>query len=262
VVVAPSTNKTTAAAAPAASGSSAAAPTPPPVAKKAEAAPTAATPKGPKLWNSELQIGLNLRYNNSESQEYLLVAKTTYAKTPFRHIFDYNFTYGRTEGIVSANRMAGTEKTEFDLNPRWYLFNQAGAGYDEIRKINLQYEESPGIGYVLLTNANLILKSEVGFTFQQQFQKEQETQTTYSARFGELFTWRIWDKLLAEGRFEFFPNLADFGQYRIRFESTVKYPLTKSLSLNLIFIDLYDTLSARDVSNNDVQIRSSLGVKF
>ncbi|MGV3773161.1 MAG: DUF481 domain-containing protein [Verrucomicrobiales bacterium] len=275
-VAAPSTNNVAAAAPAIAPGSpatatapstnkpptAAATPAPQIVPKETPAAATAATPKGPKLWNSEVQLGLNLRYNNNESQEYLLIAKTTYAKKPMRHIFDYNFTYGRTEGILSANRMTGSEKTEFDLNSRWYLFNMAGAGYDEMRKIELQYEDSPGLGFVVITNSTLVLKSEIGFTFQQQFREDEATQTSYSARLGEIFTWRIWDKLIAEGRIELFPNLEHLGEYRFRLESTIRYPLTKSLSLNLILIDLYDTLPAQGVSRNDLQIRSSLGVKF
>src|SRR5437868_2714478 len=118
--------------------------------KKEEKPKTEEKPKGPKLWNTELQFGLNLRYSTKDQQEYLVLAKSTYAKPPFRHIFDYNFNYGRTEGIISGDKMVASEKTEFDLSKKTYIFSLLGGGYDQIRRIDAQYELSPGVGWNLL----------------------------------------------------------------------------------------------------------------
>jgi putative salt-induced outer membrane protein YdiY len=228
------------------------------------ATPVAAVtkPKEPKHWNSELQFGLNLRYSATDQQESLVVAKSTYANKHFREILDYNFTYGRTEGIKSANRMSGSAKTEYDLSPRSYLFGLAGAGYDEIRKIDRQFEIDPGFGYQWIKTPDLVLKSEVGLGYQDQFFHNKSEVNTYSGRLAGIFTWRIYDKLMADGRVEYFPNLLSIDEYRFRVESTLRYPLFKNLSLNLIVIDLYDTQTPPGVQNNDLQLRSALGIKF
>jgi hypothetical protein len=81
-------------------------------------------------------------------------------------------------------------------------------------------------------------------------------------RIAEIFAWRIWEKLTADAKVEFFPNLEDIGRYRLRLEGTLRYPVSKMLSLNLDLIDLYDTNPAQNIPNNDLQIRSSLGVTF
>jgi hypothetical protein len=230
--------------------------------KKEEKPKTEEKPKGPKLWNTELQFGLNLRYSTKDQQEYLVLAKSTYAKPPFRHIFDYNFNYGRTEGIISGDKMVASEKTEFDLSKKTYIFSLLGGGYDQIRRIDAQYELSPGVGWNLLQRSNFVFKTEVGFTYQEQFRSDDSDQKTYSGRLAEMFTWRIFDKLTADGKIEFFPNLTHFGDYRLRLEGTLRYPLNNLLSFNLVVIDLYDTLPAPDVERNDLQIRSTLGIKF
>ena len=227
-----------------------------------EATPIASTPN---YWKHDLQFGLNLRYSTKDQQEYLFIAKSTYAKPPFRHIFDYNFTYGKTEGELSANKMTGSEKTEYELSKRTYLFNVVGGGYDEIRKIDLQYEISPGFGMELLRTTNylnLVWKTETGFTFQQQFRADDTRKTTYSLRIAEIFAWRIWDKLTADAKIEYFGNLDEVGEYRLRLESNVRYPVTDRLSLNVVFVDLYDSDPPQGVQPNDFQIRSTLGVKF
>jgi putative salt-induced outer membrane protein YdiY len=224
-----------------------------------EATPIASTPR---YWKHDLRFGLNLRYSSRDSQDFSATAKSTYGKAPFRHIFDLNFRYGELDGNVSANSLTGSEKTEYQLSPKTYLFNVVGAGYDEIRRIDLQYEAGPGFGMELLKLTNFVWKTEAGFNFQRQYRDDDTRNSLYSVRVAEIFAWRIWEKLTADAKIEFFPNLEDLGEYRFRLESTLRYPVSKLLSLNLDVIDLYDTDPARNIPKNDLQIRSSLGITF
>lgn len=239
-----------------------AAPTPPKTNAVAAAPPPVTKPAAPKHWNSELQLGLNLRYSAKDQQEALVIAKSTYSKDRLREILDYNFTYGRTEGIQSANRMGGSSKTEYDLTPKIYSFGLAGASYDEIRQIDRQFEINPGFGYQWVKKPNLIFKTELGFGYQDQFFATGKEVETYSARLAGIVSWRVWDKLTEDAKLEYFPNVKSADEYRLRLESTLRYPLLKNLSLNLIVIDLYDTQTPANVQNNDLQVRSALGIKF
>jgi putative salt-induced outer membrane protein YdiY len=234
-----------------------------PAAPKATTAPAVITkPKESKHWNAELQFGLNLRYSSIDQQESLVIAKATYSKDHFREILDYNFTWGKTEQTQTANKMTGSAKSEYDLTPRWYLFMLAGAGYDEIRLIDRQIEVDPGIGYQWIKTPDFVFKNEVGLGYLDQNFSDGHTVEAYSGRLAAIFTWRIYDKLTADGRLEYFPNLLSVEEYRFRFESTLRYPLFKSLSINLNIIDVYDTQAPAGVQNNDLQLRSALGIKF
>lgn len=235
------------------------APKPPLSPANPEATPIASTPS---YWKHDLRFGLNLRYATKDSHEFLTILKSTYGKQPFRHIFDVNFKYGRLEGALAANSLAASEKTEYQLTPRSYVFNLIGGGYDEIRKIDYQFEVGPGFGVELLKLTNFVWKGEMGFNFQQQNRADDTRQNSYSLRIAEIFAWRVWDKLTADLKAEFFPNLDEFGEYRLRIESTLRYPVSNRLSLNLDVIDLYDTRPPADVSKNDLQIRSTIGVTF
>jgi putative salt-induced outer membrane protein YdiY len=240
--------------------------TPKPAAATPTPTPTPAAvatkPKPPKLWNTELQFGLNLRYTTRDQQEALVIAKSTYSKGHFREILDYNFTWGKTEDTQTANRMAGSAKSEYDLTPRWYLFGLAGAGYDQIRLIERQWEINPGVGYQWIKKPDFVLKTEVGMSYQDQFFQNGDEVNTFAGRLAGIFTWRIYDKLTADGRVEYFPNIKDINEYRLRGESTLRYPLLQNLSINLNVIDLYDTEAPPGVEPNDLQVRSALGIKF
>ena len=138
----------------------------------------------------------------------------------------------------------------------------AGAGYDEVRHIDAQVEVGPGFGMELLKMTNFVWKGEAGFNFQQQYFSDGNEHRAYSIRIAEIFAWRVWDKLTADLKVEFFPNLAEVGEYRFRLESNLRYPVSNRLSLNLDLIDIYDTQPAKDISPNDLQIRSTIGDTF
>ena len=224
-----------------------------------EAMPIASTPS---YWKHDLRFGLNLRYSTRDSQEFSANAKSIYGKAPFRHLFDASFRYGRLEGGLAANSLFGSEKTEFHLTPKSYIFGLTGGGYDKVRKIDLQYELGPGYGKELINRTNFVWKGEIGFNFQEQFRSDDTRSSVYSIRIAEIFAWRIWEKLTADAKIEFFPNLDEIGEYRMRLESTLRYPVSNLLSLNLDVIDLYDTQPARGIPQNDLQVRSSIGVTF
>ena len=61
---------------------------------------------------------------------------------------------------------------------------------------------------------------------------------------------------------EYFPQWDNTSEYKLRIETNLRYWLKTYLSLNLTVINLYDTRVAQGVEPNDLQIRSSIGVKF
>jgi len=238
-------------------------------------------PPGPKLWKAEIKLGADFLYAAKDTQNYYGRLKLTYArpypdnpKQFFRNILDYSVDYGRTEDVVSSDRMEGSDKTDFDIgHQKFYVYNLGGAGYDKIRNIDLHYEIGPGVGYHLLVLTNFAMNTEAGINYQAQFRSStvgtgtnavttHATTEKFYFRFAEDFSWKINKTLTASEKFEFFPQVEDFGQYRFRFESTLSYGFWQNLSLNLTVLDMYDTQPAANVPNNDLQFRSSLGITF
>ena len=227
-----------------------------------------------KNWHGDLQVGADLTFSERNRQVYNARAKLTYAKNRFKSVIDYDATYGRTEveetlgttkrttTKTDANRMYGAIKTDFDLGKKWYVYNLAGMGYDEIRKIDLRYEIGPGVGYHLIQATNFFLNVESGVTYQRE---ERTDDTVLSRVFGRLAqngTWKITPRLTWDEKFEYLPSLEESGEYRMRFETNLRYALLQNVFLNLSVIDIYDSQPALGIKKNDLQVRSSVGVKF
>ena len=239
------------------------APAPKPTATAA-AQPSPVKPKPPKRWTIDAQVGADLQYNQNERRLYYGRGKWTYGKDRFRSIVDYLATYGKTDGILSANDMNGSVRVELDVEKtkRVFLFNAAGIGYNEIRKIDLAYDDSFGLGYKLIARTNLTLNADIGVNYQKQHFSDGTSKDYGALRLGELMGWKISSKWILDQKFEFYPRFTDIGDYRMRFESNLRYLLSNSLNLNFTVIDQYDTQPASSVTRNDLLVRATLGFKF
>jgi hypothetical protein len=218
-------------------------------------------------WRGEAQLGANLGFSTKDRKAFtgLIKLAHTYSFSndrALRNILDYDVSYGTTDNVLSDNRMDGTWKTEFDLNKRILLYNSTRAGYDETRGINFQYDVGPGVGYKWLVLSNFVFKTELGGDYSEQYFINKENTSRYSYRLAEDLWWQITPKIRWDEKAEFFPEVKNSANYRIRLETNLSYLLKQNLTLTLNVIDLYDTAVPDGVSKNDLQIRSLLGIKF
>ena len=228
--------------------------------------PIVPPPSPTNRWHFELQLGVNVELNQQDSELYYTSIKGSYTGLRLRDMLDYKANYGKLDGVVSANNMYGSIRSEYDLtdNKRAFLFNVAGGGYDLVRKIDSTYDESFGVGYKVLQQTNFTFTVDSGLNYQEQYFTNQTSESYIALREDEQTTWKISPTVSWDQKLEFYPRLNWFGEYRARFESNLSFKLTPAghLYLNLTVIDAYDTLPASGVTRNDFQLRSSVGVKF
>jgi hypothetical protein len=209
-----------------------------------------------------VQAGMDLGFATKDRQLYVGRLKLNHTYGRLRNAADCLFTYGRTDGDLSANRMEGRLKTDFDLTRRTYAYNLGVAGYDSIRKLDNYFQIGPGAGERLLVLTNFTVIVEGGANFQRQIRSDGTETDIFYYRLAQEARFTLGSKLSFDEKVEYLPQWDDFSEYKLRFEANVKYWLNTHLFLNLSMIDLYDTMPAPKVQPNDLQIRSTIGVKF
>lgn len=210
----------------------------------------------------EVQAGMDIGYATKDRQLYTGRLKVNHAHGRLRNAADYSFTYGRTDGELSANRMEGRLKTDYDLTRRLYAYNLGVAGYDAVRKLDSYFQIGPGAGHRLVVLTNFVLNVEAGANFQREIRADGTDTDVFYYRLAQESKFTLGPKLTLEEKLEYFPQWDDWSEYKLRFEANVKYWLNSRLFLNFSLIDIYDTLPASGVEPNDLQIRSTIGVKF
>ena len=241
-------------------------PTPGPVAQP-KPKPVTQSPK--RKLTTRANLGLDLIFGASERQIYYTRIKSDYEHPYeqnsahfFRTTADYLANYGQTDGQLSANNMGGSLQTDFDFGPHSYFYNIGNAGYDQIRKIDLQYGVGPGVGQHLFKKPAFALDVESGINYQVQERSAGDSPESAYLRLADNLTWKLADRVTVRGKSQFQLSLQDANQFRLALDSTLEYRLWSSLSLNLTLLDNFDTDPAPGVNQNEVQVRSSLGITF
>lgn len=232
--------------------------TPPP---KPAAPP--APPKPKAQWNAEVEVGADLAFSTRDRTLFNGRFRVGHTYGRLRNSAEYRAAYGESQGVLSENRMDGSLKTDFDLNKKKvFIYNLAGLSYDEVRNIELRYEIGPGVGYHLIQKPKFTLDLEAGGNFEHREFANRSIDEHISLRFAERTTWNISSKISMDQRLEFFPNVDEVGEYRIRFESNLRYSFWKNVYLTLGIVDQWESDPAPGIDSNDLQIRTSLGARF
>ena len=239
-------------------------------------------------WHGTIQLGVDLGFGTTDRKTFNANAAVNHAYDRFRNNLTYRAAYGTAEtpatattprsSLLTADSMEGLWKTDFDLGAKRkiYLYHQTGAGYDEIRRYQLRFEEGMGVGYKLINQPSKVINQpklnvnlETGFQYQHLAYKNGPVllpalpdTDILSVRFGENLIWRVSDKLKITQRVQITPNVEDASEFRARFEFGLSYPLFKRVTLNLNAFDEYDSKPAAFVANNQLQVQSTVGITF
>ena len=221
-----------------------------------------AKPKIKSQFSGEARIGTDLLYGEKDQQIYSAKLKGVHTWGRLKNSADYLFTYGRVDGDLSANRMDGSLKSDWQLTERLYTYNLGGAGYDEVRKVELRYEMGPGMGYHLFKRKGFIISGELGINYQTEIRRMSSDRERFYYRIADIASWTINSKLSVDQKLEWFPQVEDQAAYQLRLEANLRYKLAENLALVMTVIDRYETDPASRVDNNDLQLRSSIGLSF
>ena len=215
-------------------------------------------------WHGAVQLGANLGYGTTDRHAVFFTANATKKWGRTTTLVNYNVSYGVVNDVVNANRMEGDTKVDVELsrNHKLYAYGLGGVGYDDIRQIDMEYLIGSGLGYKFINQPKLVLAGEVGGQYQVYEYFFSPGRENVAARFGETLTIQFPKSITLTQRLGFTPGLDDFSDYQIRFGATLSLPLIKPLTFNLNVIDEYDSMPAPGISNNELQISTTIGVNF
>lgn len=229
----------------------------------------AAKPNPVKEWRLDAKLGMDLIYGEKDRRIYYGQVALKYARpyesNPrqfFRNTLEYRVDYATTDEIESANRMYGSDKMDFDVGDCLFIYNFAGAGFDEVRKIDMQYEVGPGLGYHLFRWPTFTANVEGGFSYQSQDRHASPRIDAVYARAAQDLTWKIYPQTVFSQRAALLTRVDSPEQMQLRLEANLALAIVRNVSFNLTAIEMYDTRPVPGVTPNEFQLRSAIGLAF
>lgn len=220
-------------------------------------------PQQKKPWRGNVDAGLTIQKGNKEALTTNVKADLSWERTKGNIYFNGILLLETNDGEKNVDEQRGTLKYERKHTERLYSFYQESIEHDEIEQVNLRSISSLGIGYRFIDGENVKYKSEIGPSFTYERFRDNIIQTNPGLRIGNYLDWQIRPKTLFYFKVDFLPVPGDIEDWRLESDVGLRHGLTKSLSLNLNWINEYDNKpGVENVSKNDATILSTIGYNF
>ena len=216
-----------------------------------------------KQWSGGVELGLNGANGNSE------IFKVRFAGDGKRETeatvlsFDWLYNYATANGEESENRaiLNGKQELLFADSP-WSWFFTEQVIYDEFKAYDIRLALHTGLGYQWLKTKRTSLKTRVGAGGSWEFGGP-NNDFMPEAVLGLDFEHKLTKRQKITAVLDFFPDLADFGEYRAQAKIDWEMLIDPdwNLTLKLGVLDIYDS-TPEGANPNDVQYYATILWRF
>ncbi len=232
----------------------------------------AASPQDPpaitKTWKGNIGAGINIKDGNTESTSTHIKGDYTSERKRENIYFDaiarYEVVTNKDTNVdeETINEQRATAKYEYKHTLRLYSFFNQYVEHDEIENLNYRLISSPGMGFRFVLKDALKYKAEGGPAFTYERFHGGVIKETLGLRVGQHFDWKILPDTSFYAKAEYIQSAEERDDWRLDSGMGIKHNFTKSLSLNLDFLDQYDNTPGEGKEKEDRALLGSVGYTF
>lgn len=145
---------------------------------------------------------------------------------------------------------------------KWYYFYRLEADHDRFAGIDYRLTPASGIGYWFFDKEKFKFMAESGLGYEYTSFRNGTSEGEAILSLRTYFEKEILTKLNFSQDINLYPSLEDFGQYRLRSETSLIHPLKENLSLKVSFIADYDSDPVASAKETDTRLISALEYSF
>lgn len=218
------------------------------------------------FWSGFLDTGLSLTRGNSDTLNFNLsgqaVRKTSLDTiTAYgTSIFANNGTSGPTK--TTANSIGGGVRFDLNVSNRLYVYGLTDFYHDQFQQLDLRNVIAGGFGYHVISTKTTTFDVYGGGGYNQSYYSTPLTRRSGEIMGGEYFSTSLSGRTTFSERFEFFPNVSDFGEYRFTLDAHAVTKLNRWLGWQAAFNDLFVSNPPIGIQRNDIIASTGLRLTF
>ncbi|MDP3920323.1 MAG: DUF481 domain-containing protein [Candidatus Omnitrophota bacterium] len=171
---------------------------------------------------------------------------------------------GRDRKMITQKHYAMARYAySFGESKKWYNFYKTEGAHDRFANIDYRVIPSTGLGYWFSDADSFKALTEVGVGFAHTKFRDDTEDKDELVLVPRLY---LEKRLIGESRVSqdifAYPEITDFGAFRLHSETRLDNPINDYLKLRLSLIDDYNTDPGDDVRRNDLRLESSVAVSF
>jgi putative salt-induced outer membrane protein YdiY len=216
-------------------------------------------------WGGDAAVGLALARGNTETTNLSL---TFSAKGPISGVVDSTnkayFLFSKEKDVTNAESLGLDSRIHWKHSERFFSYYGIQGFRDRFKNYSYRILPGLGVGYVVLTLANLQLSATAGLTqiFTKYYDSE-ETDNFTGINLGNAFRWNFSSSAEISQALSLNINKSELGHIFLQFEISLASALTKGLSVKLTLMDKYDSKPVGEgIKKNDISFIAGLSAKF
>jgi putative salt-induced outer membrane protein YdiY len=223
------------------------------VASNARAQPPAAAPADP--WTITASAGLALTSGNKDTSSLNLGYGVAYDPKQRNLVKSEGlFLRGKSDGELTADRLALNGRDEYKLHDGLFVFGQLQYLQDQFKEIDYLVAPTGGLGYNLLDTARTKLSLDAGAGAVWEKKPLGEVQASGALTFGEKLSHQLTTTAALTQAFSALYKTDEFEDALYAFSATLAATVTARTQLKVEFLDTYKNLVAPTIEKNDVAV--------
>jgi putative salt-induced outer membrane protein YdiY len=223
-------------------------------------------PKLTDFWGTAINTGMAIARGNTQTFTFDLSGKAVRTtekdkiSVNFLSLYSNNSVTGKS--VLTADMIDGGTRYDLNINPKWFGFGELNLYHDQFQKLNLRVVPAGGLGYHAIKSKTTTFDLTVGGSLDKEFFTTGLDQTFGEVLLGEAFSHQFSKITTLTENLQFFPNMTDTGQFRYVFNLGINTKLTKILSWQISFVNLYLSNPPPGVKTTDGVLTTGLTFTF
>ena len=230
--------------------------------------PPAIPPKPPSKWQSTVSMNAAVARGNADTL-LIWAALNSLRKWDKNEIaLGVDATYGSNSDPTT--RKETTTAQNYGLyaqynrirSDRVYLGLRSDARQDRIAFVDYRTTVAPALGYYVIKNDRLKVKTESGPAFIFESLQGAGTANYLTLRFAEEVQWKFNETTSITHSMQYLPQVADFGNFVMNFTLGLSTKITDKASANITLHDNYRSVPAPGRRGNDLSLMAGISYAF
>ncbi len=227
------------------------------------------TPSKPRLgwlegWEGSFDLGLSGSEGNTERLSLRTGFSAKRLTDETSTTIDARYFYAKDGGATSDNKFRLDLRNDWlpDEGSRWRPFIQSSLEWDQFQDWDVRLTAHAGLGYEFIKTDTTLFVGRVGLGFAREFGGE-DHDFHLEGLLGADFEHRISDRQKITATADYFPNLSDFGEFRIVAKAAWEILLDpeSNIALKIGVEDRYDS-DPGDAKRNDLDYFATIVIPF
>ena len=235
-------------------------------------------PKLSDFWSGVVNTGLAIARGNTETLTYNLSVKA--ARTTEKDklslyglaLYSNNncsapsagctSTSATSKTITTANLIGGGGRLDINIGAKWFAFGQLDLLHNPFQQLDLRVAPAGGLGLHAIKSDTTTFDLSLGGGLNQEYFESSPNQTSGELLLGELLMHKFSKAVTFNEGLQFFPNLTDTGEYRYNFTLGLTTQLTRILSWQVTFANIYLSNPPPGTKTSDGILTTGLSITF